>query len=363
MAVEYTVVIANTAGTVQAISVDFLELAITRQLNAPDLAVIAYDGNSNNIQYLTQGSFITIYRKDDAAGIPATAEFTGYIGRIQRKRSEKTTYIVTALGMLALLGTRIVAWKAGITRRSKWSAVPAETILKDLFNYNIGSLATTTNGRLLDGRITGMTTSASTGSGATLAIDAAYENLLQVMQEVADGSESYFTLTYSAGTFTFNYHYPYQGTDRRSTVMLSVDNGTLSEFEVDSDLIGDFTAVIIGADGEGAARRVALRPSPLPTGLLLREYFADSRKSKKPTATQLNNEANALLRRQSRKRIKYYARGVLQNASLRYGRDYFLGDYVNVGDSGIAVPQIISSVTIDYRNDGEENINVEFISS
>jgi hypothetical protein len=363
MALEYTIVLANTSGVTQTIAVDFLELAITRQSNAPDLAVFAFNGNSNNVQYLIQGYFVAIYRSDVANGIPAYPEFTGYIARITRTRNDKVTYVVTALGTMALLATRTIAWKAGINRRSKWVGQPAETILKDMFNYNIGSLATTANGRLLNGNVTGMSTSASTGSGVALTLDAAYENLLQAMQKVADSSDTFFTLTQTGPTtFSFVYRYPYLGTDRRSSVTLSVDNGTLSEFIIDSDLISDFNAVIVGADGEGSARRIGIRPLTLPTGLLLREFFTDSRKSKKASQTQLNNEANAILRRQERKRVKYVANGVLQNASLRYGRDYFVGDYVYIAEGGVKVPQVINSVNIDYKNNGEENIDVEFVS-
>lgn len=362
MAVEYTLVISDALGAVKSIAVDYLELVINRNLNKPDVALFSFDSTSPNVQFLETFGFIQIIRKDDALGIVPTTEFQGFINRITKVRGERTTFTVTCLGMLALLATRTVAWRADIANRSKWTARPAETILKDMFNYNIGSLATTANGRLLNGNMTGMTTTASAGLGTVLSIAAAYENLLTAMQRVAEGSSSYFTLTYAVPfTWTFAFYPTLQGTDRRTTVKLSVDNGTLSEFVYDIDYAGDFNAVIVGGEGQGAARRIATRPAALPTGYNLRETFLDSRKGNKATLATLQNEGTALLRQQTRKRIKYNANGVLQTASLRYGRDYFLGDYVTVGDSGVEVAQIINAVTLEFKN-GEELIDVEFIS-
>ncbi len=186
MAPQYTVSLFNSSGTLQAISQDFLHLVINRTVNAPDAMQVVYNSNSNNVQYLTYNAIVTVTRVDTDAGISAATEFSGIIRKIVRVVNDRTTYEVTAVGMLALLGDRIVAWPANVLNRSLFRTSPAETVLKNLFNFNIGSSATTANGRLLDGRITGMTTSATAGTGTNISIGVAGQNLLASMQKIAD---------------------------------------------------------------------------------------------------------------------------------------------------------------------------------
>lgn len=358
MAPQYTVSLYTSAGTLQAISQDYLHVVVTRAVNAPDLMQVVYDSNSNNVQYLTYGSIVTVTRVDTDAGISASTEFSGIIRKIVRTVNDRTTYEVTAVGMLALLGDRIVAWPANVLNRSLFRTSPAETVLKNLFNFNIGSSATTANGRLLDGRITGMTTSASAGTGTAMSIGVAGQNLLACMQKIADDGGGDFSMSYTApATWTFTWHLGQLGTNRSATVRLSVPLGTIGELVVDTDRIGDFTAVVVGGTGEGKARRYATRPASLPTGLDLREQFVDARNEKKATLARLRQVGQIALNRQARKRTTYSAT-LLQNAALRYGRDYYLGDLVTILDGTTSVTQKVDEVGLEFTSDGQENVDV-----
>jgi hypothetical protein len=358
MAPQYTISLFNSTGTLQAISQDYLDLAISRAVNAPDLAQFVYDSNSSNTQYLVHGAIVTVTRVDTDAGISASTEFSGIIRRIVRVVNDKTSFEVTAVGMMALLGDRIVAWRSGVANRSTFRASPAETVLKNLFNFNIGSSATTANGRLLAGTITGMTTTATAGTGSNVTIGVAQQNLLSAMQKVADIGGGDFSLSYTApATWTFTWHLGQLGTDKTATVRLSVPLGTIGELVVDTDRISDFTASIVGGTGEGAARLFATRPATLPTGLNQREKFVDARNEKKGTLARLRQVGQIALNRQARKRTTYTAK-LLQNAALRYGRDYFLGDLVTVLDGTTAVTQKISEVALEFKSDGRETVDV-----
>ena len=358
MAPQYTISLYNSTGTLQSISQDYLHLVISRTINAPDVAQFVYDSNSNNAQYLTYGAIVTITRVDDDAGISASTEFSGIIRQITRIVNDRTTYEITAVGMMALLGDRIVAWKGNRLNRALWRAKPAETIIKDLFTYNIGSGATTANGRQLDGTITGMTTTATAGTGTVLSIGLAHQNLLAAMQKVADDGGGDFSLTYTApATWTFAWHLGQLGTDRTATVKLSVPLGTIGELVVDQNRIADFTATIVGGTGEGKARRLATRPAAMPTGLNLREFFIDARNEKKGTLGRLQVVGQVAINRQRRKRTAYTAK-LLQNAALRYGRDYFLGDLVTILDGSTAITQKISEVGLEFTSEGQELVDV-----
>jgi hypothetical protein len=272
--------------------------------------------------------------------------------------NEKTTFQVTAVGMLALFSDRIVAWKSAVNNRSVWRNVAAETVIKQLFNFNIGNSATTANGRLLDGTITGMTTPPSAGTGNLISIGLAQQNLLSAMQKVADVGGGDFDLIYTApATWSFQWYLGQLGTDKTATVRLSVPLGTIGELVVDTDRISDFTATIVGGTGEGAARLFATRPATLPTGLNQREKFVDARNEKKGTIGRLRQVGQIAINRQARKRTTYTAK-LLQNAALRYGRDYFLGDLVTVLDGATAVTQKISEVGLEFQSDGRETVDV-----
>jgi hypothetical protein len=53
-----------------------------------------------------------------------------------------------AFGFNALLADRIVGYESRASQTShKFAAQPAETVLKRLFDYNLGSSATVANGR------------------------------------------------------------------------------------------------------------------------------------------------------------------------------------------------------------------------
>ena len=363
MAPQYTVSLRNSAGVLQAISQDYLDLAISRVINAPDMAVLIYDSNSSNAQYIVQGAIVQITRQDADAGISAQTEFSGIIRRIVRTVNDKTTYEVTCVGMIGLLGTRIVAYKSGFINTSYFSGLPAETILKNLFVFNIGYLATTLSGRLLDGVVAGMTTATSSGAGNLLTVSVAYQNLLSAMQKIAEDGGGDFDLLYTApATWTFTWYTGQRGTDRSATVRLSVPLGTIGELIVDDNRIEDFTAVVIGGEGEGFARLIATRPQGvLPTGLSSRETFVDARNLKKSSLVALQDYGQALLKTQARIRTTYTAT-LLQNAALRYGRDYFVGDRVTILDGTTSVVQQIVGVNLAFTVDGKEAVDVTLAS-
>lgn len=364
MAPVYELYIRNTAGTVIARRTDFLSMSISRTINAADVCVFTYSSAQTYVTPdLVMGYIVEVYRRDDTWSIPLTQEFAGIIRKIKRTVNEQTIYEVSCVGMVGLLGTRTVAWKDGIVNRSKFNAVPAETVLKLLFSYNLGSNATTAQGRILAGHIAGMTTAASAGTGNAITASFAYMNLLQAMQKVAEDGGGDFDLLYTPPlTFTFGWYLGQRGTNRTSTVRLSIDLNTIGELVIDDDRIADFTTVLIGGTGEASARLVNTAPSPLPTGFASREVFIDARNQKKSTATALFDIGSAELVRQSRRRTTYTAK-IIQYSSLLYGRDYFLGDLVGIQDGTTLITQKVAGIDIDFSSEGREDINVTLTSN
>lgn len=362
MAPQYTVSVYTSAGVLQAISQDFLVLKISRVVNAPDICMLAYnlDTSAYTASFLQIDNLITVTRWDTEAGISSTIEFSGVIRRTVRTYDEKNSLEVLCYSMMDVLNQRIIAYQAGRNNRSRFTAVPAETIIKTLFNFNIGSSATTANGRALDGRITGMTTSASAGTGTVLSLDCAYSNLLSTMQDVAEDGGGDFSITYTApASWVLTWHLGQLGTDRSATVTLSVPMGTIGELVIDNDKTNDFNAVVVGGTGEGTARLIATRPATLPTGIALKERFVDARSQKRAGVPYLQALGNRALARMRKRRI--YSAKILQNAALKYGRDYFIGDLVTIlnAASGVSVIQKVAGVELSFEESGQENIDVQ----
>ena len=103
------------------------------------------------------------------------------------------------------------------------------------------------------------------------------------------------------------------------------------------------------------------RPASLPTGLDLREDWVDARNQK--TTAEYQQLGDATLRNATRSRVTLQTE-VLQNAALRYGRDYYLGDLVTVyAYSAGNITQKVQSVALSMSAAGAESVNVGLISN
>lgn len=363
MAPIYELYIRNSAGTVLQRRMDFLKLSISRTINAADLCQFVFSSaQASVVADIVQGYIVEVYRSDATAGIAVRQEFAGIIRKIVKTQAEQTFYEVICVGMESILGQRIVAYKSGTANISSFVNVRAETILKTIFNYNCNVQATTANGRFQNGTITGFTTTASAGTGNLMSVDVSYMRLLEAMQRVAEDGGGDFALLYTPpATWTFTWYLGQLGTDRTTTVRISVPLGTAAELVTDDDKIENATSIIVGGTGEGAARLVATTASP-PTGLNLREAFLDARNQKKSTSTALVDLGQAELLRQKRRGLRYTAT-ILQTAGLSYGRNYFLGDLVTVQDGTTLITQKVNGVDIDLDTSGKENISVTLTSN
>lgn len=361
MAATIELHIYSSAGVRQAIITDVLQVMTQRSVNDIDTMSIQVADTSAAVQYLVYGAIVELYRTDIANGVATYREAVGIIRFIQTKQTADITYHVVAFGFNVLLADRIVAYKSGLANLSTFTSVAAETVLKTLFNFNIASSATTANGRYLDGRITGATTAASSGAGSSITVSCANQNLLLAMQKIQLNAGGDFAIVFTApATYTFTWYTGQLGTDRSASVRFSVENGSLGQVTISDDRANDFTAAIVGGQGEGSARIITTRPASLPTGLDLRERFIDARNEN--TTAQYQALGDAALRDTTINRQSIDAQ-VIQSANLRYGRDYFLGDLVSVVTGSTTVTRKVQTVTLNNKPDGSEVIIIELTSN
>jgi hypothetical protein len=234
--------------------------------------------------------------------------------------------------------------------------------MKTLYNYNLSTSATTANGRMLDGRLTGAAAATSSGLGNTTSLSCSGQNLLSVLQDIQLTAGGDFALTYTApATWNFVWYTGQLGTDKSATVVFSVATGTIAKLTLKTNRITDTTAAIVAGQGEGSARVITTRPASLPTGLDLRETFVDGRNQR--TVAEYTQLGDITIRDAQRRQTSVQTE-VLQSAALRYGRDYFLGDLVTVYAYAAGnITQKVQSVALSMSAQGAESINVGLISN
>lgn len=358
MALIYNVQVYSSAGVLQSLITDFESIGISRQCSSVDACKFSIPSSSQSAQYISVGARLIVTRMDEEMGVSESVEFSGIIRAVVQIVSSIRSLQITAVGMMAILKDRIIAWPSEVVNRTKFTAQPAETIIKTLFDYNIGSLATTAQGRILNGVITGFSTGASSGAGSSLTLACSMKNLFQTLQETAYTGGGDIDIAYTASsTWIFSWYTGQRGTDRSATVILSVPTGTISELIITTDRISDFTSVVIGGAGVNKARIYATRPATLPTGLNSREIYSDAKSTGNNSLASMRQQGSVMLTTTGRRRVTYKAK-IIQGGSLRYGRDYFLGDLVTIRDNSTNVVQKVQGVTLSLSSSGQESIDV-----
>jgi hypothetical protein len=362
MAPQYTIFIRDSAGAIVANLTAMIGVKISRVLNGFDIAQTVITGSDPNVSYIVYGARVEIFRRDIAAGVPNNREFAGVIYTTKTTINEVTTVSFVAVGFEVLLQNRIIAFFANVANRSVFTAQPAETVMKTLFNYNAGSLATTANARFLNGVITGATTAATSGAGNSISIAVAGQNLLTAMQRIQEIAGGDFAVIYTApATYTFTWYTGQRGTDRTATVVFSTATGTIGQLDIEQSRINDFNAVIVAGAGNESARAIVTRPASLPTGFDLREQWIDARNGQTSTAA-LQNTGDLELGIATKNRVTYSAQ-ILQTPAVRYGVEYFIGDLVSLYTGAGVVTQKINGVQISIDSMGREQIQIELISN
>lgn len=358
MAAEYRLDIHTAAGVKVAEVTDFIELAYTRRVNAPGLLTWSIMGNHEVLPLLEHNGIVIVYRRNASIGLPWTADFWGLYRAQKRWYTDHDLFEARCPGVMTMLTWRIVAWYANTANRSKFKGVKAETIAKTLVSYNAGSAATTANGRIRDGAISGISVQADAGSGNTLNYSCAWDNLLSALQTVASIGGGDFDLAYTgAGTYRFDWHSGQLGTDRTGTLLFALERGNMAEPVYEYDRQEDKSVGIAGGQGEEDERVVRIRTSPSYNAASNNiETFIDGRNC--ATEEELNTQADARLADASaRQKITYR---VVQTPACAYGVHYQLGDLIKAQYSPIMnMTQKIEGVDVSLGRDGGETIAVE----
>lgn len=356
MSAEYRLDVHTAAGVKLAEVTDYLGLGYTRQVNAPGLLTFTLPGDHRVVSQLEHNGQVIVYRRNPAMGLPWTADFWGLYRAQKRSYSDHDLFEARCPGILTMLSWRIVAWYAGTANRSSFSSVAAETIMKTLVSYNAGANATTGNGRIRNGTITGLSVQADGAGGNIVSIDCAWDNLLDVLQKVATiGGGDFDLVRTGAGAWEFRWYAGQRGTDRTATLLFALERGNMAEPEYEYDRLEERTVAVVGGQGEGSDRAVVIRTGPDYSAANDIELFVDARNNS--TTDGLNASGDAKLQKTCARQQFGYR--VVQTPGCAYGVHYGLGDLVRAQYGPVNVTQKIVGVTVSLDRDGSERIDVE----
>lgn len=334
-----------------------LELAYTKRVNQPGLLTLVLSGDSPDLTKFQHRAQVEVWRRNSTMGLPWTRDFCGlYLGQRRESKGVQNLFTAVCPGQMTLLSWRIVAYPAAIDNRSTFTNKPAETIMKTLVSTNIGPSATTGNGRLRDGVVSGMSVASDLARGTSLDWNCAQDNLLVTLQKLAAvGGGDFDLLKTGPQAWTFEFYPGQRGTDRSATMTFSLFFDNMGEPVYALDYSAEKTVAIVGGPGREDDRIFEIAYGAGYDGIEHnREVFVNASSDKTPDAREATALA-ALARAQAKESFTY---SVLQTPASFYGVHYSLGDLVTATYGPIQTIQKVVGVTVGLTEEGE-HITVE----
>lgn len=226
----------------------------------------------------------------------------------------------------------------------------ASTVLLGFVDANLGATAVGARKKSY------LVTASDPGIGATVTGRGRWQKLLPLLQEVASagGDDICFRVVQgeSAGAPALVFEV-FRAADKSEQVKFSTELGNLAAYEYES-VAPDANYVFVGGQGEGTAREIRERSdtSAVATWERLEGDFVDRRDTSDDTELdQAGDEALTGAQEKTSMSIT-----PIDTPTLRYGRDYGLGDKVSLEWEDGTVVDVIQEVKINLTAQGPQKI-------
>lgn len=379
MRIRYQIRLFNTSGVQVAILDDtggFNNFGFTRRLNDKGLYMAELDGKDSRVPLFTLDTQLEFRRYIEDKGKIILDWYTefGALHRtpvFQTGEGSKINFRSHGFGYNEFLSRREIRYMADTAGAEK--SGPGESVLKEYVDENIGPSATTGNGRLRNGAMTGFSLEADGASGPTWKGSRAYKGLLGVLQEIAINTGVNFRVVDNgAGLFKFE---TFQGTDRstvgldKSTglngagnvpIIFSYKRGMLRDAVYSLNRSSESNSILVLGQGQKTIRETtlvenadAIDDSPWN----LRESSINA--SREGETDALTTTGETLLAERGTK--ESFDCEVMPTDGVIYGLHYFLGDTITARFEPVSAERHLRFVglAISYEN-GEESIDHEF---
>ena len=241
-------------------------------------------------------------------------------------------------------------WQDKLDNRTRFTGVPAETIMKTLVAYNATSLATIANGRAVTWPFNDIKVQADQGRGPILDWKCAWKPLLEELQAIAKIANGDFDLVKTGPkSWEFRYYPQQLGTDRSGpgNIAFSLTNGNMASPKYTFDRINEATVAVVGGRGDAVNRTFQIvYGTNYNVQNNYNELFVHA--ADQDTQAYLTAKGQeAMYRAQARNQFSFR---VLQTPSTQYGRDYFVGDIVTAYYKSLVFKQKVDGVTVNFKS-------------
>lgn len=381
IAPRYHVILKDQSGNQVAIFDDFESLTIDRRLNEiSNYNFIMVDvRDDDRFDLFELDGQVEVWRTVPGCDLDWYCEFRGLHRKLERSTDSNgvTKFTSSGVGYNELLARKTIAYKAGTIRADK--NAPAETVMKEYVEENLGPTADdTVVGRLYQGGFPNFRVEEDSGAGETWTGSRAFENVLDVIKEIANFSGIDFAVEHDGDAhFVFNTYENQLGDNRTDEgiganglnsygnppVIFDFNLGNTREDAYLLDRMSEANVIVVLGEGELSTRTTltvsredAIDDSPWNIREISRGAGNYDPDYETYSLTTFGEEA--LEEMQKKETFDIIP---MQQPSTLYGKHYFLGDRVVVKKGAIKLYKKIVAVTITIDgSSGTEDISVEF---
>lgn len=364
----------DTTGSLVAIVDDFEYMKYSHKVNDAGYLQVQVRGG-HKIETLSGTDYICeVWRSVPDVGIDWYLEGCYFVrSRVNQGFSNgREIFTLYGPGFVDLLRRRCILYYANSDFTDK--SGPGETVMKAFVNENAGPAATIALGRLSDGVTLGLSVQADGAAGTTWTGRRAYDNLLDVCQDISLATGIYFDIV-PAGVaqFLFRTYENLRGTDRRQTgidpatglnaagnppIVFSLSLGNM-EGPVYSINYDEMANVIV-ALGQGVedARAFVVVTDPVTLAQSPWNRVELTRNSNMEYSNAgLTAVADAAL--ENKMAVSKFNFNIIQTPTSLYGYHYTWGDYVTAQYKGNNRDVFINKVTVTSSERENESIDFE----
>lgn len=359
---QYEVWLSSAEGTRLKVLDTVAAFRYTRVVNAPGAFEIALPFDFDET-LLYPDRRVLFWRRPPGAAM--YLDMVGLIDQIDVSDDENgnTTRRIGGAGLADLLRRRHVLYNANSAYTQKTDQ--ADDLMKAIVRENLGSSATTANGRKRDGQIssTYFSVASDGGLGPSVTKGFAWRNVLTVLQELSNeardkGTEIYFDIEpLDEVQFQFQTFVNQRGRDRTGSLTFGRKFGNVASPNLSKDWGNEINFIVAAGAGEDTLRITRTAEATWRSGrspFALREGFADKRSLSDPTT--LTDAAQGAVT--AGRPVKTFSGDLLSVPRSVYGltADWYFGDRVPITYTGAQFEALIRAVTISVDDTGRETI-------
>lgn len=376
MPVIWKIRVKNESGTLVAELDDFRRLLVQRRVNAPGQIVVAMNGDDPRTALFELDGQVEAWRRDQTVGLEWYTEHETFFRTLVDETDDRgyRTFTAYCAGYLDLAAREPIAYPAGTSYTRKTG--DGSRVMRRFVNENIGPGANNSE-RYWDGTQAGLVLGSTPDTGYTWSGQRASKNLLETLQEIADGTFADFDIVGTGpNTYAFETFPGQRGTDRTIT---GLDAATGLNSAGNAPLIfaqelgnmrrpryvfarqDEVNTVALLGPGEGRERLITVRQNAAAVNASGRNRRAITRDARQQFS-EAEREAlgDAILQaRQARQELSFEA---IQLPGCYYGLHYTLGDKITARYASVTLNKRIVGVTIavEPTNSGLiETVNLE----